>query len=1200
MSTRTKKTTTRRKTATVVARNVTALGVSRLVVLAMHRQSPRLIGDLMRMSLTELIAHVVSLGPEDLTDEEIEHVTTRMSQIEHIARRELSELKLALSSNGLSACGAATKDKLALILHAAGDPPIRTIDLDEGQERAARIALTAPRTVIVAGPGAGKTTTVCGIAARAAESGKRVAILAFNVAAARVTTNRLRSFRNKASILSQDKAVKGDAPGITVMTFNKYVFQFRERRGWESNASVAGGGVRFGRHPAYVGAGGGPGGGGKGSYDRALERGIDLGAGSNEHWDVLIIDEAQDVQNKHVRLIEQLIPLVRGHVVVAGDPRQELYTGASWFSNLVADSRAVDLAEGHDDEEPTQTPWGVVHLENNHRSTPGIIAALNAASRILFPTLHYDQRPPGASPDWESAYTPANGFGGCVEWVIGGQHTGDEVAELLRRHQSRESVAISPVTLDKWANGAVVASVMNNVYASGSDRMVLTLGRGTVLDDYAYFIGTARTAKGTEREHVVLFGMDKNYMRVISRAAVCKMLYVSLSRARSSITIVLNDRVGPDFLLTPLVPQKLRNSTATTPPMVVPSLVSESAVSISTKSFWEHGRAGAVVDRALDSVQLVDGVGPVETRIDTRYADVEEARSHVPDADIVGLVVEATIAAHLGFDLGRIDAVRPARVSTTNSTLVEEMIGVLSIRKRRTGWDDENEDSDDEEEDTSQGGRSLRAGRGRGYEVVYDPRKVRGSKNEKKSALDLFEKELWAFIRENADKHPAYAYVILQVSSTIGRMWTMSERLRSLDLVEQCRPWAEVIDAHLRPRPEIDLTFDDDEDDSEKSGEGDGDKGGETDDQQAEKTGGDASLVYQPSGYAAIFAHRSSTVAGRVMFAADLISTSSGGETRVTEIKHVRQFEREHVAQACIYATLLGSASTHLVNTNAALFTPVDAMNPLDFNDRVRALYAMQIARFSRINRDAKGLTRSLPHLRAYLSRPLVFVDIETGRRIGMQQPLITEVGAVCINLASQDMVIDTFHRLGRGVIELEREAKKTSRQLGAEVARGSEDAAQCDDAEPSVEFEDEEEAEEPERIGSGAGTPSDPWIPFAPAALGVTNVPALIDDQERLCRDFRRWLTKSLPSGAIIVQWAGRDAQALGLCGEFPDLDAHHMYKWYLESTGARRVTGTTLEHAVIHLLGPSAPFEPHRAFEDAVMTAAVVVAMQSEGGVV
>lgn len=67
------------------------------------------------------------------------------------------------------------------------------------------------------------------------------------------------------------------------MTFNKYVYQFPRASRMERNTFVGGGRA----------TGGGCDGGG--SYDRTLEP-----------WDTLIIDEAQDVQSKHVRRIDQL------------------------------------------------------------------------------------------------------------------------------------------------------------------------------------------------------------------------------------------------------------------------------------------------------------------------------------------------------------------------------------------------------------------------------------------------------------------------------------------------------------------------------------------------------------------------------------------------------------------------------------------------------------------------------------------------------------------------------------------------------------------------------------------------------------------------------------------------------------------------------------------------------------------------------
>lgn len=1161
----------KRKTAKKVVRQyeVTAMGLSRLVTLAKMRESPKLLSELMRMNLAQIVEHVKTLGPARLTEDEAETLEARMDAIAEISSRELTEIKLALSSNNISAQGATSKEKLAMILLAEGDPPVRSIALDAFQEGAVQTAMKQRFQIVYAGPGAGKTTTLCGLAVRAAEAGMRVAVLAYNRNARKVMLTRLPAFRHTATILSAEKARAGEAQGVGVLTFDQYVYHFRVRRAldaaFQGNADArplpgAWGGVALKpgntNSPAHGKAASEVRAALAGGYAKSFQFGVSQPLGPNERWDLLIVDEAQDVKPEHEKLITQIMR-VSPHVVAAGDARQEMYSGATWFSRMIAQARNNVEGAPH-----------MVELTYNHRSTPQMIAAINACSRLLFPTLHYDQRPPGAEDGWDAEFTPENGFGGALRWVIGGAHMGDEVAACLRRHAPSETIAVTPMSVEKWGNGAVIASVMQNVYDSGSDRMVLVLGKGSVLDDYAYFVGTARTAKGTERDHVVLFAPDKQYQPVIPHASLCKSLFVCVSRARKSLTIVLAGPVREDFPLAPLVPKDLRTTEARPPPRAIPLTVHESVLTLARMEFWDNGAAGDVIEAAMREVRPADGIEPVEVTIDERYANDEEARGQMPDAEIAGLVVEAGVAVHMGFNLSNIVAVRPARIAADGHSL-EESVGVRTAR-------------------LDEGGPTVACA----FEVVYHPLKVRaegvemGAKTRGRDARETsrraFEAQLWSFIRENAAENPAYAHVVLGVSAVIGRLWTMSERLRSLDLLAQCQPWASHVEEYVRARDV-------------------GAEGAE-----------DANLQYQLSGSVKVRAHRSDVVVGSILYAMDFFANVPGTGKRVLELKHVKALEREHAAQASMYATIAhgerkdpkdDERAALLVNTRDSTCTLVRGLPARALSDRVRALYALQVGRMARNHRDTHGLTRHLPHLtRAFVGLPVIVVDIETGRRSLSDPALITEVGAVCFTFTTQNMLIDTFHRLGSGVREV-------SEELEFRIARGtaSPDDASAEDAEGVAEgVEGDDEAEDEDRGrgvgGTGAGTPDDPWVPFAPAGLGVTSIPALTADQPRMCAEFRKWVQKCAPGGALIVQWAGADAQMLGAC-DLPDVtvvNAHHAYKWYLESTGSRRTNATTLEHAVFHLLGPGTPFAPHRAFDDAVMTAAVLVAMQSEGGVV
>lgn len=1122
--------------------DVSALGALQLVVLSKLRNSPLMLNKLMGMKIPDLVEHVQTLGPARLSEEEALAIEKQLDAISEIASRNIEDIKLALSSNNISTQGATSREKLALVLYNAGDPPIRSIELDPHQEGAVKSATEQKFQMLYAGPGAGKTTTLCGLAIRAAKSGMRVVVLAYNRNARKVMLSRLPALGEKKLLISVNKAKDPGNKGVCVLTFDQYVYHFRVAPLLNGSVFEVSGRdvyhVKSASREASAAMSGG--------YTKAFHFGLSRPIAPNEHWDMVIVDEAQDVKPEHEELIAQLTR-VSSHVVAAGDARQELYSGATWFSRLIAQAR------GEEEGAPR-----LLELSYNHRSSPNMIAAINAFSRVLFPTLHYDQRPPGAQDGWDAGFTPENGFGGAVEWVLGGPRSGELIAEHLMQYHPRDTILLTPVSLEKWKNSVTIKSMMQHIYDSGCDRMVLKLGKGVVLDDFAYFVGTARTAKGTERDHVVVFAPEKKYLGILSHAALCKMLFVCLTRARKTLKIVLDGPVNEEFPLAPLVPPELvkksdpkgdpSSTRGDSSVIKLPPRFSEWDVDLATKEFWDNGLPSRVVDQAILNVRATGAGTALSIEVDERYANDEEARVHVPDKFVVDSVIKASVAAQMGFDLTRISP-KPRPAMHDERGVPSERVGVCS-----TPFSDE-------------------------FEIVYDSFKVKTPKGmSREEAKQLFEQQLVEFLRENAEENPAFTHVILDISASIGTMWTMSNRLRSLNLLAQCAPWAAFVDSYIRGHDE---------------------------------SGSDENTRFKPNMVMKIRPHRSTQIVGSLISGIDFMNSrvTSGGQ--VVSLVYEDKIERDHIIEASIQATITqlaneqnpsNAAGALVVNLKDSTCTEVRTLAPKELNDRVRALYAFYAACYARNKRERKGLTRNLPHLaKAMAGLPVIVVDIETGKRSPFEEAVITEIGAVCFSFSSQNKLIDTFHRLGEGVIEVSKDVDPDDLIDEGDDLLEDEGDADVDGGEFMDEGEEEETAAAP-NWGTGAGTPDDPWIPFAPAGLGVTSVGALRGDQYRMCAEFRKWVTKCAPAGALIVQWAGSDARKLE-ADSIPGIsvvDAHHAYKWYLESTGQRRVTATTLGHAVLHLLGPDIPFAPHRAFDDAVMTASVLIAMQNEGNVV
>ena len=236
----------------------------------------------------------------------------------------------------------------------------------------------SPRLVINAGPGSGKTTVLCALAAeiRRRAPDASVLVLAFNREARRVVSNRIETLgcqddggMGEGPVLAAKEVHRARIPQgmVGVRTFNEFA-----RGIVEMCPSIPPCGVVLGDQDGKPGVGAS-----SDDYDPELfaaALALRTLVPKDLRWDWLIVDEGQDVQIKHVGLISELQQRC-SHFVVAGDPRQELYPGAMWFSNLWVDTPEHERA----------------FLRFNHRSHPRIVSLLNAYSARAFPQLHVDQ-----------------------------------------------------------------------------------------------------------------------------------------------------------------------------------------------------------------------------------------------------------------------------------------------------------------------------------------------------------------------------------------------------------------------------------------------------------------------------------------------------------------------------------------------------------------------------------------------------------------------------------------------------------------------------------------------------------------------------------------------------------------------------------------------------------------------------------------
>ena len=504
---------------------------------------------------------------------------------------------------------------------------------------------TLEEQIIVAGPGTGKTTTACALTSRILreQPQARIAILAFNRMAQSTLESRLKLVGVKPMNKSQ---LRSGSPGCYVLTFDKYMYHARQ--------------------PAIEG----------GSYRMAFEEALTVDPGEYEHWDWLIIDEAQDVSPNHSRLIEQLRLLAK-HRVYIGDPKQELYPGAEWFSQLCTSS-------------------SIKCLRYNHRSSQRVVEFLNRYSREHFPTLHYDQIPVRSgigNVDFEISSTP-----------------GTTLGNLITRESPGDIYGITPITVSKFNNDSVIGSIRQTIHEvhPGSYTTIMDTD-SSGLTPGTYFIGTSRKLKGTERKTVIVFQVDLPYLEYgVTSASLLKAIFVAISRGQDNVKIILSRPPAPGDIFFNLVPSDLPLSPT---PNVIPG------PQINRVRIWD------------DLVKTCTGCWTIISK-DLYDHDPIQITSHL-DPDFLGVYLETRVASSAGIPNKEIVSFR--------KRTDEELSGVFHLRDNQ-------------------------------FEALSE------SQSQSNELFDLYSQ----LKIENSE----YAFTLVKFSSQIGKIWTLSERLKDIDHLE--------------------------------------------------------------------------------------------------------------------------------------------------------------------------------------------------------------------------------------------------------------------------------------------------------------------------------------------------------------------------------------------------------------------------------
>ncbi|XP_070189332.1 uncharacterized protein [Littorina saxatilis] len=423
--------------------------------------------------------------------------------------REIEGQEVGQEKATASTDASSTEDAETQEVHTTRHEPAEELDKDQ---QAVIERWEDKRMIVNAGPGSGKTFTLCKLIERVRQERPetRVLVLAYN----RYAVSELRSCLMNYRVLlleDNDTAYRSTEEGCLVATFHSFAQQ--------SSDSVR----DFKK--------------GKNEFDTILKENVELlkrkaRDSPARTWDWVIVDEGQDVTPDLAELVDTLRLSCR-HFVVAGDPRQAIREGATWFSDLL---RSPDM-------EPYKAK-----LKYNHRSGPELVEFLNDYSRKTFETydLHYDQIPLRKNQATVEIMATKNK-----------SNMGETVGRRLLKSPPDKAYAITPASLEKWTNGQATQSIAKTLSDQGSKlQKIENLNDGRVPATDVYTVGTVCSLKGTERSRVVVYGVSISFQPTIQDELLHRMIFVAISRARDHLHIILDKKLPDKSPLKPFEEKK--------------------------------------------------------------------------------------------------------------------------------------------------------------------------------------------------------------------------------------------------------------------------------------------------------------------------------------------------------------------------------------------------------------------------------------------------------------------------------------------------------------------------------------------------------------------------------------------------------------------------------------------------------------------
>jgi len=413
---------------------------------------------------------------------------------------DISEIKKELSLRGVRPKGS-NFEELILQLesekHRNKEP-----ELDFDQKTL--LDATEKHILVHAGPGAGKTTALCALAAKKLKEGcKRIVFVVYTKAAQKSIEEKIRKYgltiTPRRLMTFNKNTTKGE---IFVVTFHQYAYQRVP-----SKSSME-------------------------SYRTTLSSGIDAGLKLWEKWDLFIVDEIQDITSEHEPLLLQ-IEKVSTQTIYAGDARQQIFSGASFMPKIWVDDKYIKY-----------------YLRYNHRSHPDIVKLLNLYSKTHFGDYHLEQI---SDPKYLNIDDPITGIS-VDEKDKSYQTIGILAADMCSKNNNNsKNYVITPITTKKFKGTAEIVSAFRERIFNNKAPYAKVLESGISIynpNEKVTNIGSSYLLKGTEADLVVVLQADIPYDKMIApRLEIARLVYVALSRAKTNLKVIANGILESDSLL---------------------------------------------------------------------------------------------------------------------------------------------------------------------------------------------------------------------------------------------------------------------------------------------------------------------------------------------------------------------------------------------------------------------------------------------------------------------------------------------------------------------------------------------------------------------------------------------------------------------------------------------------------------------------